>query len=48
VIESLYYEINDGEIFIIQDENGDKRMVTCIDICSLYKGKKGKAILLVE
>jgi len=23
-------------------------MVTCIDICSLYRGKRGKAILLVE
>lgn len=23
-------------------------MVTCIDICSLYRGKRGKAVLLVE
>jgi hypothetical protein len=23
-------------------------MVTCIDICSLYRGKRGKALLLVE
>ena len=23
-------------------------MVTCIDICSLYRGKRGKALVLVE
>ncbi len=49
MIESLYFEQGDGEIFVVEDVVGQgKRMVTCIDICSLYRGKRGKALLLVE
>jgi hypothetical protein len=48
VIESLYFEQGDGEIFIAEDSQGMRRMVTCVDISSLYRGKRGKATLLME
>jgi len=44
VIESLYFEQGEGEIFIAEDSQGMRRMVTCVDISSLYRGKRGKAI----
>ena len=47
VVESLYFEQGDGEIFIAKTEEGE-RMVTCVDISTLYRGKRGKAIVLIE
>lgn len=47
--ESLYYEQGDGEVFVIEcPQTHEKTMVTCIDICSLYRNKRGKAITQVE
>jgi len=51
VVESLYYEQGEGEIFVVQESSESSQpmiMVTCIDISSLYKGKRGKALLLIE
>ncbi len=50
MVESLYYEQGEGEIFVVQEssESSQLIMVTCIDISSLYRGKRGKALLLIE
>ena len=43
--EVLYYEEGDGEIFSYFDQELKMlKVVTCIDISSLYQEKKGKAI----
>jgi hypothetical protein len=43
--EILYFEPNDGEIFIYFDDKAQiSKMVTCIDISTLFKEKKAKAI----
>jgi len=51
MIYSLYFEQGDGEIFIAYDEAyGEKkhRMVTCVDISTLYREKRGKALVLIQ
>lgn len=45
----LYSEQGDGEITIeVEQSNGLRKLVTAIDISSLYKEKKNKAILLAK
>ena len=49
VVESLYFGQGDGEIFIAYNTKLQTDvMVTCIDISTLYREKRGKAIQLVE
>ena len=46
---SLYYGKGDGEIFLINDqETGKTKMVTCIDISTLYQEKRGSAIQMIQ
>ena len=34
-----------GEIFVVRDQKtGDDKMVTCIDISTLYQEKRGSAL----
>lgn len=48
-VEVLYSEQNDGEITIeVEPTNGLRKLVTAIDISSLYKEKRNKAILLAK
>lgn len=47
MVESLFFEQGDGEIFIAKTDEGD-RMVTCVDISTLYRGKRGKSLVLIE
>ena len=45
LVVSLYYGKGDGEIFLIHDADTDEnKMVTCIDISTLYQEKRGNAI----
>jgi hypothetical protein len=45
----LYFEQGDGEIFIYYDIAAKTlKMVTCIDITSLYREKRGKALSVVN
>ena len=47
--ETLYYDDGDGEIFIFYDATlGINKVMTCIDISTLYKEKRGKAIALAN
>lgn len=49
VQEVLYYEPGDGEIFIYFDPVlKASKAVTCIDISSLFKEKKAKAIAITN
>jgi hypothetical protein len=49
VQEILYFEQGDGEIFIWADPQASQlKMVTCIDITSLYKEKRGKALAIIK
>lgn len=48
-VEILYSEQSDGDITIeIEPVNGLRKLVTAIDISSLYKEKRNKAILLAK
>lgn len=48
-VEVLYSENNDGEITIeIEPSSGLHKLVTAIDISSLYKEKRNKAIQLAR
>jgi hypothetical protein len=55
-VENLYYEVGDGEISIYrgyandydQECEQESFMVISIDISTLYKEKRGKAIDLIE
>jgi hypothetical protein len=48
-VEVLYSESNDGEITIeIEPTSGLKKLVTAIDISSLYKEKRNNAIQLAK
>jgi serine/threonine protein kinase len=49
ITEVLYYEQNDGEVFIYFDSlQGRKKLVTCIDVSSLFQEKKDKAFAIVD
>jgi hypothetical protein len=56
LVENLYYEVGDGEISVYrsyasdydQETDLESFMVICIDIATLYKEKRGKAIDLIE
>lgn len=48
MVESLYFEQGDGEIFIARTEDDGLRMVTCVDISTLYRGKRGKSLQLIK
>lgn len=49
VSEILYFEQGDGEIFVYFDPRSQlSKLVTCIDITSLYKEKRGKAITIIK
>lgn len=49
VVNSLYYDQGDGEIFIAYvEEHKCNRMVTCVDISTLYPEKRGKSLILIE
>ena len=46
---SLFYGKDDGEIFVIRDIDTDEdKMVTCIDITTLYGDKHDVAIDMVK
>ena len=46
---SLYYGKGDGEIFLVNDEaTGKSKMVTCIDISTLYQEKRGSAVQMIQ
>lgn len=48
-VEVLYSENNDGEITIeVEPSSGLHKLVTAIDISSLYKEKRNKAIQLAK
>lgn len=48
-VEVLYSEANDGEITIeVEPTSGLRKLVTAIDISSLYKEKRNKAIQLAK
>ena len=48
LVVSLYYGKGDGEIFLIYDhERNCNKMVTCIDISTLYQEKRGSAIQMI-
>ena len=48
-VERLYSESNDGEITIeIEPSSGLRKLVTAIDISSLYKEKRNNAIQLAK
>lgn len=48
-VERLYSEGNDGEITIeIEPSSGLRKLVTAIDISSLYKEKRNNAIQLAK
>ena len=48
-VEVLYSEINDGEITIeIEPTSGLRKLVTVVDISSLYKEKRNNAIFLAK
>ena len=45
----LYSEKDDGEILIDRPREGDNlRLITCVDISTLYKEKRTKAIEMAE
>ena len=45
LVVSLYFGKGDGEIFLIHDaETNQNKMVTCIDISTLYQEKRGSAV----
>lgn len=47
--ETLYYEPGDGEIFVYYDDVANiQKMVTCIDISTLFKEKRAKAIAITN
>jgi serine/threonine protein kinase len=47
--ETLYYEAGDGEIFVYYDSVANmQKMVTCIDISTLFKEKRAKAITITK
>lgn len=49
MIDVLYFEPGDGEIFVYFDpQTNIPKMVTCIDISTLYKEKRTKAITIVN
>ena len=49
ITEVLYFEPGDGEIFIYYDSiNKLQKMVTCIDISTLFKEKRAKAIAITD
>ena len=46
---SLYFGKGDGEIFLIHDqESNTNKMVTCIDISTLYQEKRGSAVQMIQ
>ncbi len=48
LVVSLYFGKGDGEIFLISDEKtGKNKMVTCIDISTLYQEKRGSAVQMI-
>lgn len=48
-VEVLYSEANDGEITIeVEPTSGLRKLVTAIDISSLYKEKRNKSIQLAK
>ena len=49
LIVSLYFGRGDGEIFLINDpETNVNKMVTCIDISTLYQEKRGSAVQMIQ
>ena len=49
MIISLYFGKGDGEIFLIRDiETGEDKMVTCIDISTVYAEKRGAAVDMIK
>ena len=46
---SLYYGKGDGEIFLVHDEvKNCNKMITCVDISTLYQEKRGSAIQMIQ
>ena len=49
ILETLYFEPEDGEVFVyFHPKDQQKRLVTCIDISSLFQEKKQKALQIVN
>jgi len=49
MVVSLYFGKGDGEIFIVRDQTtGADKMVTCIDISTLYQEKRGSALQMIK
>lgn len=49
LVVSLYFGKGDGEIFLVHDkETNINKMVTCIDISTLYQEKRGNAIQMIQ
>ena len=49
LVVSLYYGKGDGEVFLINDnESQTRKMVTCIDISTLYQEKRVTAVQMIQ
>ena len=49
MVVSLYFGKGDGEIFVVRDQQtGVDKMVTCIDISTLYQEKRGSALQMIK
>ena len=49
MVVSLYFGKGDGEIFVVRDQKtGVDKMVTCIDISTLYQEKRGSALQMIK
>ena len=49
MVVSLYFGKGDGEIFIARDpKTGVDKMITCIDISTLYTEKLGNALQMIK
>ena len=48
LVVSLYYGKGDGEVFLVQDpDTGVRKMITCVDISTLFQEKRVSAIQMI-